>query len=264
MRRAHDLVPHLKRPVPGTLNHGYRGRDDFSAIVRIIDMAHKPNGLADRRMSLNLSFRFMLSGGEGGNRDRAEALPDGCARSRRGIGESPLSPQPRTIKSPILLQSSPVRKIAHSPPSHLGASPCAIASAVNCARFIAPVLAFKFREWKRTVTSVTSIALAMKTVERPSMRCRRHSRSRVESSGGGGGTLSRGCRPLSASAIEHYARESAQSKVFLGAARVLAAHKSDSPELIVRGALRNDVAPGNAEATGGVQHAERGMPLRQL
>ena len=64
--------------------------------------------------------------------------------------------------------------------------------------------------------------------------------------------------------IEHHAGKGAQSEAFSGAARVLAADKSDSAELVVRGALRNDVAAGNAEPSGGLEHFQRWMAWRQL
>ena len=134
-----------------------------------------------------------------------------------------------------------------------------IASAVNCARLVAPVFALKFREWKRTVTSVTPIALAMKAVERPSMRCSRHSRSRPEISGGARGTLWRGPRPIRASPDRTRRPREPQSEAFLGAARVLAANESDHAELVVGGALRDDVAAEDAERLAGIEHLQRGM-----
>ena len=139
---------------------------------------------------------------------------------------------------------------------HRGASPCAMASAVNCARLIVPVFARKFREWKRTVTSVTSIALAMKAVERPSMRCSRHSRSRAENSGGPGHAETRLPAAQRLGAIEHHAGKRAQSEAFLGAARVRAADKSDRPELVVGSPLRDDIPARDAEPSARLEHAD--------
>jgi hypothetical protein len=104
----------------------------------------------------------------------------------------------------------------------------------------------------------------MRAVENPATRCFRHSRSRTVGSGGGCGKNFAGDRPQIASARSKTTpRKAAKGEAVLGRRRIARANEGYGANLIVGGALGDDVTAADPETPSGLEHLAARMAARK-